>query len=366
MSEQNASGLKVPLREHVALAVDGGGIKGVMVARALMALEERLGQTLPEIFHLTAGTSTGAIIAAAIAEGMDASRILDLYRSLAKRVFPPSWRCFGPLKYLVPYRYTRRGFDRALAEHLGDVTLGQLHERRPDFHMVVTASDLLASETRFIKLYKERYRDWRLRDAVTASSIVPTVFPPFQHRYRTEDEPADWIPEPRWWLDGGVGSYSNPCYMAAYEIAFCLGRRGWRLDNTTLLSIGTGINPPEKVWKNLLHSWRRKPTQLFGPEWIMPTIDTFLRDANLQQMRLVQHFFVDAVEKRETGTGLDFRRFNVDFDDPISLDSVGSLELLGGRYGEELGRKILADEQEEIGSYKCAPELGGFDGAPPS
>lgn len=39
-----------PFRQHVAIAMDGGGIRGVMVARALAILEDRLGQSSHEIF----------------------------------------------------------------------------------------------------------------------------------------------------------------------------------------------------------------------------------------------------------------------------------------------------------------------------
>ena len=66
-----------PLRPHTALAIDGGGIKGLIVAQALIALEEELGGgpliQRPEL-QIMAGTSTGAIITAAIAMGMIACR----------------------------------------------------------------------------------------------------------------------------------------------------------------------------------------------------------------------------------------------------------------------------------------------------
>ena len=45
-----------PLRKNVAIAVDGGGIKGVIVTRALAILEEHLGLSSREIFRLAAGT----------------------------------------------------------------------------------------------------------------------------------------------------------------------------------------------------------------------------------------------------------------------------------------------------------------------
>ena len=61
-----------PLRNNTAIAIDGGGIRGLIVARALIALEEELGGG-PLIEHpqikILAGTSTGAIITAGIALG---------------------------------------------------------------------------------------------------------------------------------------------------------------------------------------------------------------------------------------------------------------------------------------------------------
>jgi len=47
-----------PFRKHVAIAVDGGGIKGVIVTRALAILADYLGQSSHEILRLAAGTST--------------------------------------------------------------------------------------------------------------------------------------------------------------------------------------------------------------------------------------------------------------------------------------------------------------------
>lgn len=350
--------LKKPLRENVALAIDGGGIKGVMVARALMRLEEALGQPVNSFVRLTAGTSTGAIIAAGIARGLDAATIHDLYLALGPSIFRKTWRNLPLIKYLVRYQYGSQPFIEALTGAIGDVTLGRLHALRPDFHMVLTATDIYANRTRFIKLYKPRYADWLLRDAVMASSIVPTVFPVFPHVYATPAMPAgpgeEWIPEPRYWVDGGVGSYSNPCYMAAYEVAFCLQAQGWRLDNTTLISIGTGKDPLQQVWAKRLNNFRRSPGKFFGPEWAFPTVDTFVQDANLQQVRLVKHFFVDSIAAQtgDPAAALDFRRFNIDFEEPIGMDEADLAGKLSA-YGAKLGEMILDDKQEDVGRFSC-------------
>jgi predicted acylesterase/phospholipase RssA len=357
--------LKKPLREHVALAIDGGGIRGAMVARALMHVEGATGRKLPELANLVAGTSTGAIIAGAVAAGYDAATIHDLYHELGPRIFPKSWRTLPLIKYLVRYQYDSRPLIDILYEQVGELTIGELHAARPDFHLVLTATDIYANRTRFIKLYKRRYAGWRLADAVMASSVVPTVFPVFPHSFTTPDMPARpderWIPEPRYWVDGGVGSYSNPAFLAAYEIAFCLHVRGWRLDNTTLISIGTGNAPPEKTWARWLNNFRRTPAKLFGPEWAFPTVETFLHDANLQQIRLVRHFFAEApaARLRNAAAGLDFRRYNVNLTEPIDMDDPSQLPALT-TYGDILGQMILDDMQEDVGPYSCGEDDVAF------
>src|SRR5512136_1055432 len=81
-----------PLQNNVALAIDGGGIKGLVVAQALIALEDELGGgpliKRPQL-KIMAGTSTGAIITAAIAMGMKAEDIAKVYMEMGQKVFPP-------------------------------------------------------------------------------------------------------------------------------------------------------------------------------------------------------------------------------------------------------------------------------------
>jgi predicted acylesterase/phospholipase RssA len=64
----------------VALAIDGGGIRGVIAAKALAVVEKHLGKPIRNIAGLVAGTSTGSIISGGIASGLSA-RYSDLYLS---------------------------------------------------------------------------------------------------------------------------------------------------------------------------------------------------------------------------------------------------------------------------------------------
>ena len=48
------------------LAIDGGGIRGLIPALVLAELEDRSGRPVFELFDLMAGTSTGGIIVSAL------------------------------------------------------------------------------------------------------------------------------------------------------------------------------------------------------------------------------------------------------------------------------------------------------------
>ena len=67
------------------LSIDGGGLKGLIPAEALIAIESQLdaltGRALPlsDRFDLIGGTSTGAILAVGIALGLKAVELRDFY-----------------------------------------------------------------------------------------------------------------------------------------------------------------------------------------------------------------------------------------------------------------------------------------------
>ena len=67
------------------LALDGGGIRGVIAAEVLTKIEELLitenspWECLGDYFDFIGGTSTGAILAAGLAKGMKARDLLDFY-----------------------------------------------------------------------------------------------------------------------------------------------------------------------------------------------------------------------------------------------------------------------------------------------
>lgn len=295
-------------RKNVAIAIDGGGIRGVIPAKALAMLEKELGRPLLQVCRLTAGTSTGAIITAGIASGLSAGTILDLYLQLGREIFKKSWRTF--FWPLTRYRYPQASLEQALRDYLGDRKMGAFWSADPPTDVVITAFDLLAGRSRFIKPWKPEYKDWSVIRAVLVSSAVPTYFPVVDGRY----------------VDGGVGSYANPCYLAAYESAFCLK---WKAEETTLISLGTGRDP-QQIRPG-------QPARFMAWDWIDPLVDGFLRSADDQQVHLVDTFFYK----------MDFRRFQVDLQEPIPMDDPSQIDRLL-EYGEELGYKILEDRVDSF------------------
>jgi len=304
-----------PLRKHVALAVDGGGIRGIIVTRALTMLEQHLGVPSHELFELAAGTSTGAVIAAGVGAGLPTAEMHTLYRDLGGTIFQRSLR--SRLWPLTRYRYPIKALHDALHSVLGDMTLGDLWPDQGGIDLVITTFDLIEQRTRFIKPWKPEYAPWPLVQAVLASCAVPTYFPVVEGRY----------------VDGGVGSYTNPCYLAAYEITFCLG---WDPSETTLISLGTGrsrrvmqVGEANRFWP-----W----------QWLGPVLDAFGSSAHDQQVHLVNTFFTD----------LDFRRFQVDLERPISMDDATALDELE-HYGEQLGEKVLTDDIDAAQMITATP-----------
>ncbi len=68
------------------LSLDGGGVKGMVLARMLASMERVLGAPALHCFDWIAGTSTGGILALAIAMGKTPLECMALYFKLKDKV----------------------------------------------------------------------------------------------------------------------------------------------------------------------------------------------------------------------------------------------------------------------------------------
>ncbi len=293
-----------PFRKHVAIAIDGGGIRGIIAAKALDMLEQEMGTPLHKVFRLCAGTSTGSILAGGLAAGADSASLLKLYLDLGPRLFRRSLWSWAWI--LRGYRYSREPLIRQFGELVQEKKLGDLSEGDHPTELLTTTYDLIADRTRFVKSWKPEYEHWTVLKAVLASSAAPTYFPVLDGQF----------------TDGGVGAYNNPCFLAAYEITRYLK---WDPKETTLISLGTGHTPE--------HVQVGDPNRFTVLDWLPRIIENRGQDASDQQVRLVSNLFPD----------MDFRRVQVDLKTPISVDDYRQTPTLL-EYGEEMGRKLLSNE----------------------
>ena len=331
-----------PLRQNVALAIDGGGIKGLVVAQALMALEAELGGgpliKLPQ-FKILAGTSTGAIITGAIAMGMQAKDIAKVYMDMGQQVFPPLAPAWFPKAVEQADEYLRIVFQSSLYSNAklidllknviqqqtgkADLTLAELNEQLgPNKTLILTAVNINERRTRFLKSYQEDNGDWKLWEAILASSSAPIALPVW-----ARDESGG---QRRYYTDGGVGNYSNPAYIVAQEAVVF---RGYSPADVSVLSFGTGwVNGDNYEKANGV------PTGWHGLNWAENAPMLIIGDsARAQSLDIIEGFGHNQI---------DFRRFQFALEKDLSSDAYGddATYALMKKLGDEVGERIRNDQ----------------------
>jgi patatin-like phospholipase/acyl hydrolase len=217
------------------LALDGGGVRGVLTARLL----ERIVAERPDFLagvDLFAGTSTGAILAIGLARGLTPADLVTLYRQRSKIIFHDTpLDNLRDLGNLAGARYGTARRREGISPYIGDVTLGDLLPRH-----VLVATFLLDSENPLAPA-KTGPRTWKAKfyhnfegpdsdahekaiDVVLRSTAAPTYFPIYQG-----------------FIDGGVVA-NNPS-MCALAQALHPQTGKQQLENLVLLSLGTGARP---------------------------------------------------------------------------------------------------------------------------
>src|SRR6478609_1690555 len=102
------------------LSLDGGGIRGAFSASFLAELERKVGHPIGQYFDLIVGTSTGGIIATALALGESAERIERMYRDRGREIFtrqPRDPSAAGGWLLRLLAKIFRSAIDKRLVQH---------------------------------------------------------------------------------------------------------------------------------------------------------------------------------------------------------------------------------------------------------
>lgn len=233
------------------LSIDGGGIRGVYPAHILRCIEERLKINLFETFDMIAGTSTGAIIAAGIASGLNAEILESLYVADGEKIFRKNdffWfakKIRSLLSGMFVSAFDNNHLKAVLEKIFGNRCLGEI--KKP---LILPSTDVGLG---CVHVFKSNYsndftRDNKvmLRDAVLASCSAPTFFDP--HNVGNY-----------FLADGGLWA-NNPAFVAVIDAQ---RRLSINREDIKILTVGTGHSKiaygtdPKRHW-GFLSGWRRK------------------------------------------------------------------------------------------------------------
>jgi patatin-like phospholipase/acyl hydrolase len=212
------------------LSLDGGGIRGLISTIVLMRLSREKGlEGWLERTQLLAGTSTGALIALALARGLALEEILALYRDKADEIFDDS--LFDNLKdvgTLLGAQYRTEGLQRELQRLFGAARLRDLNKR-----VLITAFDLDNEDPRPAR------RRWKPKLFHNfPGSDSDGAMPVWKVGLYTTAAPT-YFPTVDGYVDGGVFA-NNPSMCALAQSQDARIGRTAALENVVLLSLGTG------------------------------------------------------------------------------------------------------------------------------
>jgi hypothetical protein len=356
------------------LAIDGGGIRGVLslqilaeIERLLIAASKREDYRLADYFDYVAGTSTGGIIAAGISIGMSVKDILGFYLNHGKEMFDKA-----SIIRRLQYQYKSEPLAQQLKAVFGEATTLGAAEIETLLLLVMrnatTDSPWPISNNPFAKYNNAEYKaasnlNFPLWQLVRASTAAPTYFPP---------EVIDCGGKPFVFVDGGVTMYNNPAFqmflMATvdrYWIDAAPESRGWKtgVDDMLVVSVGTGTSAGE--------NYSLKPDEM-NLLFNATTIPSALMYAALNEQDFLCRVFGDCVSgpllDREIDTMIPsrgpldnklfrFARYNAELTpeglkalgcgdiDPASVQKMDSIDALGSlqKVGQAAAQRVKAE-----------------------
>ena len=359
------------------LALEGGGVRGIMSLAFLQRMETLLQDEhgtqfrLCDWFDLIGGTSTGSAIAAGLALGMSVSELIAIYLDMAKEGFQRSAWHGG---YIMP-KFKTEALRKAIQRHIGDVTLGSPQVRTG---LAIVAKRL---DTGSVWVFhnnpcgvyfgkSDRKKGYiangslPLAQLVRASTAAPTFFLP-EHINLAPDVSATFV-------DGGVSPHNNPSLLL-FMLATLKGYGfNWPTgaDALSLTSIGTGYYPltasevPSDWEPSMILAITSMRSMLDDSNWLVQTM--------MQWMGMCRApWFIDRevgdLSADQLGPSALFRYERFD----IELTQEWFLERLGLTMGHaELGQLRAIDDPAmaqrlfDVGMTAAVRQISGLNAIP--
>lgn len=315
------------------LSIDGGGIRGIFPAMILANYEAELKAKgiekwqVYQNFDLICGTSTGGIMAIALALGIPAKEIYELYLNNAETIFGNKKGFLKRFKYAA---YNRDALEKLIRDKYKAYHNGEDGEdprlKHCKTHVAIPIYDLMEGRP---SVLKSKYHPAFVRDfhipayqAALATSAAPTYFDPYSASYID----LNGLEKPfQNKVDGGVFA-NNPTLNGIIEAkkAFNL-----ELKDLSVLSVGTGhqrfcdagIDKKKKHRvKYGIHYWMLED----GKKRL---IEVFMQGQTQQAQNLIS-ILKNGIDKREPDN-FHYIRIDTQLDEscPIEMDETNKGKL---------------------------------------
>jgi len=325
------------------LALDGGGIRGIVQLEVLRAIELSIGGYLPiqSFFDLIVGTGTGGMLGVALSlKDRTVDSCIDMFCALCDHAFTP--RLHVPLINQLAHvfgsgsKYKTKPLYEALKTTFGeeDDLFGFSSHLRNGSRVALTSTSVTGREQMLLASYRrpedilpaysferphEPEMELKVWESVAAALATPSYFRPFNFHSKT-------------YLDGSLRC-ANPAFIADRERRLIWPDVG---EPDLFLSLGTGqnrITVLQKLSERLKDSaastipkpgeTTTKARKVFG-RWRSRRIDDVV-DAEVAWADFRQY----AVRDRSEARSRRFIRFNPDLDrEPPAPDSRSEMESL--------------------------------------
>jgi patatin-like phospholipase/acyl hydrolase len=256
------------------LAIDGGGIKGVIPIQFIKEIEELTGEEIHKSFDLIAGTSTGGILAAALTfqdqksivantRKLSLDEIEDIYVKRGKEIFSVrnifSKQIHSVKNWFKP-NYCPKKLNKILVETFGDAKIASC--LKPIF---IASYDINRNKPiifSFRNANSSPTENSSIVEVCRATSAAPTYFPSYTFTHNKEVLTC---------IDGGI-YMNNPSLGALIEVLgnsqykfYKINGKQVQLSDISILSLGTGTTISNMAKQNS-ENWGKRA-------WIKPIIN---------------------------------------------------------------------------------------------
>ncbi|MCW5317122.1 patatin [Nostoc sp. KVJ3] len=338
--------------KYKILAIDGGGIRGIIPALILAEIERRTQKPIFSLFDLISGTSTGGILALGLTKPRlnsdlsdnlpvaqySAEDLLQIYLEYGAEIFyePFFERILGDLEDIfVQPKYSSEGREEILRQYFGDsllennlkevfVTSYDIEQRIPVFF-----TNKIEKQQTVSRSFRKLCSGITLADAALATSATPTYFAP--HRVPTSNNINGFYAL----VDGGVVA-NNPANLAIVEAQISRQEKKQLLNTEDILvvSLGTGsltsVYPYKEVKKWGLLQWGR------------PLLNIVLDGGSEVVAGELERLF----ESSSKETKSSYYRFQTFL--PQELEAIDNVKLENIRQLQALAHKLIAEKSQQI------------------